>query len=105
MVDNLQVENSMNPSMHYGNNAPTVSGVVPAPDSLPSYNVYSGSECNQRYNQMQSDLYVSQKVAMPKKKGLPKILKILAGTFGAYILYVVAKPTVVNLFKKIFRRG
>ena len=104
MVDKLQVENPLNKPMHYGNE-PVVNEVVPVVNYLPSVNLYSGMECNYRYNQMQKDLYVSQKVAAPKKKGLPKILKILAATFGAYIMYAVAKPSVVNVFNRIFRRG
>ena len=105
MVDKLQVENPLNKPMHYGNERPLVNEVVPVVNYLPSVNLYSGLECNERYNQMQQDLYVSQKVAAPKKKGLPKILKILAAAFGGYILYAVAKPSVAKVFNKIFRRG
>ncbi len=104
MVDKLQVENPSNASMHYGN-APVFPGAVPAPNSVPAPNIYSGAESIKIYNQMQMDLYESQKKQKPKKKGLPKILKILGGAFATYLLYAVAKPSVVKAFNKIFRRG
>lgn len=102
MEGKLQVENPLNKPMHYGNDGPRV-GVVPTPGYLPMPKIYSGSDCLNQYNQMQKDLYISQKTARPKKKGAPKIIKILFGAFAAYILCALAKPSLTKFFGKFKR--
>ena len=73
----IYTENPANSPMHYGDF--TVGKITP-PDSIPKYRLYSYAEGEQRYNEIQHDLYVGAKKAKPhRKKGIPLILKILGG--------------------------
>lgn len=102
MEGKLQVDNPLNTTMHYGKDA-HISGVVEAPAFLPVSQLYSGTQCAKVYNQMQKDLYVSQKGAAPKKKGTPQIIKIVGGAIASYVLFALAKPSLAKFFGKFTR--
>jgi len=73
----IYTENPSNSSMHYGDF--TVGRINP-PDYIPKYRLYSYAEGEQRYNEIQHDLYVGAKKAKPKRKsGFPLVLKISGG--------------------------
>jgi hypothetical protein len=101
MVDSVRVNNPANNSMHYGDK-PAIGIIVP-PDKLPSKILFSAMDELKRYKQVESDLYQAQSAATPKKKGFPMVLKIALSTFGIWLAYTVLKPSIVNLFKKVFR--
>lgn len=100
----LQVENPLNRPMHYGNDG-TLVGVLPTPAALPQKLLYSGYVQSRIYHTLVQDLYSTQKTATPKKKGMPKIIKIVLGTIGAIALWAALKPGAIKLFNKILRRG
>lgn len=101
MVEKLQTENPLNKQMHYGK--PLNVGILNPPDKLPKVVVYSESEANRRYNNIQHDLYIDQKnaPAYKKKKGFPAILKILGGLAAAASLIIFRKD-IIKYFKKLF---
>ena len=89
-----QIDNPANKIMHYGS---TNVGVLYPPDKLPKVQVYSYKEGEQIYNQMQYDLYQTQKQAKaPEKHKFPTILKSdLPALHYAQQLYL--KRILVNL--------
>lgn len=96
-----QIDNPANKHMHYGDKPPI--GVINAPNKLPQKVVYSNAQANKIYNQMQYDLYQSEKYAKPPKKGkFPTILKILIGTVGITLGYIFRKD-LGKLLKKVFK--
>ena len=101
MVDKLQVDNPANKSMHYGQ---TSVGILTPPNSLPKANVYSGIEAQKRYDEMQQDLFLSEKKAKKyEKKGFPTILKIIGG--GALIAGTLAyRRKIWKGIKKLLHR-
>lgn len=97
MVDKLQVDNPANKQMHYGQ---TSVGILTPPDKLPKVQVYSGIDAQNQYNQMQQDLYVSEKKAHKlEKKGFPKILKILGAGITAIVLFKCRKDIFAGIKK------
>ena len=81
----IYVENPANKHMHYGDY--TVGALNP-PDYIPKYRIYSYTEGEKIYNEIQHDLYVESKKAKPyRKKGFPLVLKILGAiaALGAVI--------------------
>jgi hypothetical protein len=74
-----QIENPANRAMHYGDKPPV--GTIKAPERLPKKVVYSNTEANRIYNQIQRDIYTDEKKAKPREYAkFPTILKILIGT-------------------------
>ncbi len=73
----VQVDNPANRPMHYGDH---LTGRLYPPDYIPKYRLYSYYEGQRIYSQMSNDLYENSKKAKPKdKKGVPLIIKIMAG--------------------------
>lgn len=96
-----QIKNPANKSMHYGDKPPI--GVITAPDKVPKKVLYSNAQAERIYNQMQYDLYQSEKHAKPPKKGeFPLILKILTGSAGI-ILGITYRKDISKHLKKIFK--
>ena len=98
----VQVDNPANKHMHNGD-LPVVK-IISAPGFLPKRYLYSDYEAQKRYNQMQMDIYETQKnTKSPDRHKFPTVLKILlaAGTvaFGFIFRKDLAK-FVKNLFKK-----
>ena len=89
----IYAQNPANSVMHYGD---FTVGQVKPPDYIPKYRLYSYAEGEQRYNEIQHDLYIGAKKAKPKQKdGFPPILKVLG------IIAVIAGVTAAVLkFKK-----
>ncbi len=98
MVDKLQVDNPANKQMHYGQ---TSVGILTPPDRLPKVLVYSGIEAQKRYDDMQHDLYVSEKKAKKyEKRGFPTILKYLGvGIIAAGI--IKCRKDIIKGLKKL----
>mgnify|MGYP007099290598 FL=1 len=100
MVDKLQVDNPANKAMHYRQ---TSVGILNPPDRLPKVTVYSGVEAQKRYDEMQHDLYISEKRAKKyEKRGFPTILKIIGG--GAIIAGIIkCRKNIWKGIKKLLR--
>ncbi len=84
----VEIENPANKNMHYGDKQPV--GVITAPDRLPKRTLYSNIEAERMYNQLQYDIYETQKHTKPPKKGdFPTVLKFVTGTLtaGAAIVF------------------
>lgn len=72
----LHVNNPSNTQMHYGQRTPI--GVLVPPDYLPVKKPYNYFEGQYLYNTLSHDAYVMQQAAKPKRKGVPKIIKLLS---------------------------
>ncbi len=107
----VEVTNPANSNMHYGDK-PAV-GVISAPDKLPNRVLYTNAQANREYNDIQYDIYQTQKehdrlIKKPKsKKGWFVALGIIAlittaiifrKKFGALCKSVFGK--IKNVFKK-----
>ena len=96
-----QISNPANKHMHYGDKPPI--GVINAPDKLPKKVVYSNEQAERIYNEMQYDLYQSEKHAKPPKKGeFPTVLKIIIGGVGL-TLGITFRKDITKYLKKIFK--
>lgn len=96
-----QIDNPANKHMHYGDKPPI--GVISAPDKLPKRVLYSNAQAERMYNEMQYDLYQSEKHTKPPKKGrFPTILKIIIGAAGV-TLGVIFRKDITKYLKKIFK--
>ena len=79
-------------------------GVLNPPNELPKPHIYSDIEAEQRYHQMQNDLYLNSKKAHKPKRKFPAILKILGGlALLAGSCLLIHKP-ITGLYEKIFRK-
>lgn len=73
-----QIDNPANRSMHYGDRVPV--GTIAAPNTLPKRVLYSNKEAERIYNEMQYDIYQTQKhTKKPSKGKFPMVLKIVIG--------------------------
>ncbi len=77
----LHVNNPTNSAMHYGQKVAL--GVLVPPDHLPVKNPYNYYEGQYLYNNLSHDAYVLQQTATPKRKGVPKIIKLIGGIAAA----------------------
>ncbi|MBR1423994.1 hypothetical protein IJ579_00350 [bacterium] len=91
---------SVNSNMHYGT---TDVGILTPPDKLPKTTLYSYTEGQKMYNDMQHDIYVNSKKSKPKKKGFPLVLKITAA-IGATVGLILGRKAIFNFFKGIFNK-
>ncbi len=101
MVDsNYYVENPANNFMHNGNK-PLV-GVVDFPNRLPINRPYNYFDAQATYYNLQNDIWQKQKIANPQnvKKGVPKIIKIAAGTLLAIPLLFCGYKGIQKLIAK-----
>ena len=89
-----QIENPANKHMHYGDKPPI--GVVNAPNKLPKKVLYSNAEAERIYNQMQYDIYQSQ------KRKFPMVLKIILGTL-TICGGIIFRKDLGKLIKKVFK--
>ncbi|MDE6139239.1 MAG: hypothetical protein K2F57_07190 [Candidatus Gastranaerophilales bacterium] len=95
----VEIENPANKNMHYGDKLPV--GVISAPERLPKRTLYSNYEAEKSYNQLQYDIYQSQKHTKPPKKGkFPTVLKILLGTITAGCA-IIFKKDIFRFIKNI----
>ena len=95
----VEVTNPANNGMHYGDK-PAVS-VIPVPDKLPNRILYTNVEANRIYNDLQYDIYQTQKEhdRIIKK---PKSWKTWLTIFAAATLVtlgVVYRKNLVSLLK------
>lgn len=96
-----QIDNPANRNMHYGDRP--VVGVIGAPDRLPKKTLYSPQEADKVYNELQYDLYQSEKHTKPPKKGsFPLVLKIIFGA-GALAFGIAFRKDLSKFLKKIFK--
>lgn len=99
----VQVDNPANKHMHNGD-TPIVK-TVDAPGFLPKKYLYSDYEAQKRYNQLQMDIYESQKhVKAPDKRKFPAVLKIILGA-GAIALGVIFRKDIWKFVTNIFKRS
>lgn len=98
----VQIDNPANKSMHYGDEVFVKN--LKMPDKLPSKTLYSDREAEQRFNQIQADIFEKQKHAKPKEvTKFPMILKILLLGSSALALLFKGKSIFKGL-KNIFTR-
>ncbi len=99
-----QVENPANKQMSYGQNRTPV-GILAVPGKLPKKIIYSGTEAQRQYNQMQYDLYIGEKTAKKKEKHkFPTVLKILLGASGITSIIIFRKD-ICKIIKNFFKKG
>lgn len=102
----VEIENPANKNMHYGDKVPV--GVINAPDRLPKKFIYSNYDAEKRYNELQYDIYQTQKHTKPPKKGkFPTVLKIILGTVAVACAVIFKKDILkyIKNFKNPFRRS
>ena len=97
----VHVENPANCPMHYGD---FTSGRVVPPDYVPKYRIYTYFDAEDRYNEIQHDIYEDSKKIKPKsKREFPKILKFIAVGIGAIAAFLGVKKAseyIIKLLKK-----
>lgn len=97
-----QVDNPVNKNMSYSQSR-TPAGILNVPQSLPKKVIYSGTEAQKQYNEMQRDLYIGEKNAKEKEKHkFPKVLKILLGITGITSL-ILFRKNIGKMLKKLFK--
>ncbi len=98
----VQIENPANKSMHYGDEV--FAKNLSMPDKLPKKMLYSDREAEQRYNEIQADIFQKQKKAKPKEVvKFPMVLKILLGV-GATLALLFKGKTIFNWAKDVLTR-
>ena len=98
----VQVDNPANKHMHNGD-MPVVK-TIDAPGFLPKRYLYSDYEAQKRYNQLQMDIYETQKhVKTPDRTKFPTVLKILLGA-GVVALGIIFRKDLAQLITKIFKK-
>lgn len=87
----VEVSNPANMPMHYGDK-PAV-GVISAPDALPNRILYTNTGANKVYNDIQYDIYQTQKEhgRLIKKSQRKKSLLILFGIAAIALAFVFRK--------------
>lgn len=97
-----QIDNPANRNMHYGDNVPV--GTISAPNSLPKRVLYSNKEAERIYNDMQYDIYQTQKhTKKPSKGKFPMVLKILIGA-GLLAGIVTCRKNIWSRLKGLFTK-
>lgn len=99
----VEVANPSNSPMHYGDK-PAVTTLT-APDALPNRVLYTNVEANRIYNELQYDIYQTQKrhdslIKKPKGKTWLKI----AAAVALVTLAVVFRKNIANLAGKAYRK-
>lgn len=95
-----QINNPANKQMHYGDKPPI--GVVNTPNKPPKKVLYSNAEAERLFNELQYDIYQSQKhTKAPKKGKFPTVLKIILGSLGLCSA-VIFRKDLIKLVKKVF---
>lgn len=98
----VELANPLNQHMHYGDKP--VAGVISASDSLPNRVMYTNTNANRVYNDIQYEIYQNSKNAPPPKKGgFPPVLKILAGAI-ALCTAVIFRKKIWMFCKSCFTR-
>ena len=94
----VEVTNPANSSMHYGDKPPV--GLISAPDALPNRVLYTNAQANREYNDLQYDIYQTQKEhdRIIKKPKLKTVLTIL-GVAAVVTLAVVFRKNIANFAK------
>lgn len=97
-----QIDNPANQNMHYGDKVPV--GTISAPNSLPKRVLYSNKEAERIYNDMQYDIYQTQKhTKKPSKGKFPMVLKILIGA-GLLAGIVTCRKNLWSRLKGLFTK-
>lgn len=97
-----QIDNPANRNMHYGDKVPV--GTISAPNSLPKRVLYSNKEAERIYNEMQYDIYQTQKhTKKPSKGKFPMVLKILIGA-GLLAGIVTCRKNLLSRLKGLFTK-
>lgn len=98
----VEIDNPANKHMHYGDGV--IVKNLEVPDKLPKRILYSNSDANQKFEQIQADIYNGQKHAKPiENVKTPTIIKILLGVTGAAAILLGGKKilkTIKNIFTK-----
>ena len=105
----VEVSNPLNQHMHYGDKP--VAGIISASDALPNRILYTNTNANRVYNDMQYEIYQTAKHTPPPSKGqFPPILKIAGGLLALGTAIIFRKKiwtfciNSFNKFKNIFKR-
>ena len=99
----VEVTNPANNNMHYGDK-PAV-GIISAPDALPNRVLYTNAEANRTYNDLQYDIYQTQKVHDRLiKKPKPKTLLKIAGAIVVVTLGIVFRKNIVSFGKNVYSK-
>ena len=100
----VEVENPVNKSMHSGDKPPV--SVIEAANKLPNRVLYTNTDANRVYNELQYDIFQTQKEhdralnSPKKKKGI-----IVAALFaGVVVTGIIFRKNISNFFKNIFAR-
>ena len=105
----VEVSNPLNQHMHYGDKP--VAGVIAASDALPNRIMYTNTNANRVYNDMQYEIYQTAKhTPTPSKGKFPPILTIsgcclaIGAAFAfrknIWAFCIKALNKIKNIFKK-----
>ena len=98
----VQVDNPANKHMHNGD-TPVVK-TVESTGYLPKRHLYSDYEAQKRYNQLQHDIYETQKnTKVPDRRKFPTILKIILG-IGTITAGIIFRKDICKFVKKTFNK-
>ena len=99
----VEVTNLANIPMHYGDKP--VVGVISAPDALPNRILYTNTNANKTYNDMQYDIYQTQKDhgRLIKKSKRKKSLLILCA-IAAVALAVAFRKNIASFGKTVIEK-
>ena len=100
----VEVTNPANSPMHYGD-YPVV-GIIKPPDALPNRILYTNAEANRVYNDIQYDIYQTQKEhdrIIKKPKNWSTFFKIVVGAALA-TLAIVYRKNIAQFFKSAFQK-
>ncbi len=99
----VEVTNPANSPMHYGDKPPV--GVISAPDALPNRILYTNVSANKTYNDIQYDIYQTQKNhgKRVKKSQVKKSLLILCG-ITTVALAIAFRKDIASFGKNVFNK-
>lgn len=96
----VEVTNPDNNPMHYGD-WPAVK-IVSAPDKLPNRVLYTNVEANRVYNDLQYDIYKTQKEHNRLlKKPKTKTLILVLSSLGVIALGIIFRKNIINFSKNL----
>lgn len=98
----VEVSNPANSNMHYGDK-PAV-GVISAPDKLPNRVLYTNVQANREYNEIQYDIYKTQKEhdRMIKKPKSKKSWFVIIGAAALITTAVIFRKKIGTVCSSVF---
>lgn len=98
----VEIENPANRAIRYEPDRILVKSIA-VPDRLPKKVLYSNQEANRIYNEIERDIYESQKRAKPYSENkFPAVLKILGGAIALFAVIFKGK-SLLKMLKNIFK--